>query len=234
MKVRLFTFLLLLLSLHIGRAQTENILLTGEIVNRQNDAPPSIEVCLCDWFNHTVRTNVLIEANGSFRSRLRFTVGHTFAIKYRDTFYAYAAPGDSLHLVIDDRTQAVAFSGDHDALARLYHCYGQDISPFVNDQIRKFTDDTLPLDQQMKFFTGIYRLVEDSIAAYCHRQDIDDHERKLLNTEANSRPITPAPITHRLEGTWSMSSISREDRSPRRSPPGTFREAEEEPVATMI
>lgn len=184
MKVRLFTFLLLLLSLHIGRAQTENILLTGEIVNRQNDAPPSIEVCLCDWFNHTVRTNVLIEANGSFRSRLRFTVGHTFAIKYRDTFYAYAAPGDSLHLVIDDRTQAVAFSGDHDALARLYYCYGQDISPFVNDQIRKFTDDTLPLDQQMKFFTGIYRLVEDSIAAYCHRQDIGDHERKLLNTEA--------------------------------------------------
>ena len=57
---------------------------------------------------------------------------------------------------------------------------------------------------------------------------------KLLNIEANSRPMTPPPITHNLCGISSTSRISLDVNTPRRSFPGIGRVADTDPVATIM
>ena len=59
-------------------------------------------------------------------------------------------------------------------------------------------------------------------------------EPKLLKMEANSRPITPAPITQRRSGTLSSERISLDVMTPSISAPGIGNEADTEPVAMIM
>lgn len=181
--------LLTLLCLCSVAARTDNIIITGRVVNRRADAPKSVNLNLCDWFNATTRINLPLDDDGRFRAQLNFTTGHTFSFVYRDNIYAYAAPGDSLHILIDDGRpstdgQAVAFGGNHPETTRAFCYYGTRLSPLINRHAETFKADTLPLPRHMRLFTETYEAVKDSIARHARQQDFDARSCKLLCREA--------------------------------------------------
>lgn len=174
--------LLFLLCAVGGMAQKGNIIITGQVVNRQADAPRSLNINVCDFFSNNSRINVPIDADGRFRTSFDAPFGHTFGVAYRESFAAYAAPGDSLHITIDDQG-GVGFSGGHSELCRAYYQYGQELAGRFDQRPEALCNDTLPLEQYMQVLTDAYRAVEDSISRYGRAFGWSEHACKLVSLD---------------------------------------------------
>lgn len=189
MKKTLLLSLLALCSLCGAMAQTGNITVTGQVVNRRADAPKSVNLNLCDWFNATTRLNLPLDDDGHFRTQINFPVGHYFTMIYRDFIYAYAEPGDSLHVLIDDSRseqdkQTVTFSGRNNGLSQLYEDYHQHLTPFIYAQKIPTKKSTLPLDYYLHLVYHTHQKMADSIQSYGRLHQLKDSDIRLLKNNA--------------------------------------------------
>lgn len=180
--------LLFLLCAVGGMAQKGNIVITGQVVNRQADAPRSLNINVCDFFSNNSRINVPIDADGRFRTSFDAPFGHTFGVAYRESFAAYAAPGDSLYITIDDSrlpdVDAITFTGRHSDFCRAYYQgqkYMYDLVLAQREALRN--NKTLPLEQYMRLFTDAYRAVDDSVRRCGRAHGWSEHACKLVSLD---------------------------------------------------
>ncbi len=190
MKTICYLLLFLLMPMTQVLAQTGRVVITGQVVNRKADAPKTVNINLCDWINHTTRINAPLNADGYFHAQMDFSVGHTFTLHYRDTHLLYAAPGDSIHITLNDSLPVkmpayLTINGRHNGLAQLYNRYNLDMGSFLEEQIMKIRQmPDLSFPEYMKAFSQTYRTLSDSIHSYCHHRHIGTADRKLLCIEA--------------------------------------------------
>lgn len=183
MKQTYSLILLFLLCAVGGMAQKGNIVITGQVVNRKADAPRSLNINVADFFSSDQRIHVPIDADGRFRTSFETPFGHTFYVVYRKSFAAYAAPGDSLHITIDDQG-GVGFSGGHSELCRAYYQGQKYMYDLVCAQYEALRGNkTLPLEQYMRLFTNAYQAVDDSIRRCGRAHGWSEHACKLVSLD---------------------------------------------------
>ena len=189
MKTICYLLLFLLMPMTQVLAQTGRVVITGQVINRKADAPKTVNINVNDILLTDARRSVPIQTDGRFQTELDFTVGHVFNLTYRDFACLYAAPGDSIHLLIDDSqpTDAdghVTLSGRYGSFTPVYYQYTRHGDPLSNRLLSDMPNDTLPLDQQISIFTRTYQTACDSIDRYCQARQVNDHDRKLLHIDA--------------------------------------------------
>ena len=144
--------LLFLLCAVGGMAQKGNIVITGQVVNRQADTPRSLNINVDDSFSTDSRMNVPLDEDGRFRANLDFPFGHDFSIDYDGIFMLYASPGDSLHITIDagrlnKDVDAITFSGRVDERCVACNRFSKEMSDVIYWRPDSLQHYDLPLDE---------------------------------------------------------------------------------------
>lgn len=180
--------LLFLLCAVGGMAQKGNIVITGQVVNRQADTPRSLNINVNDSFSTDSRMNVPLDEDGRFRANLDFPFGHDFSIDYDGIFMLYASPGDSLHITIDagrlnKDVDAITFSGWVDERCIACNRFSKEMSDVIYwrpDSLQRYD---LPLNEYMQCFNQAYHSICDTVARYAKANGFSEQTRKFLCTD---------------------------------------------------
>lgn len=169
-----------------NRMQREDTVITGQMVNRPENAPEVITVIECNPLGEDDRYAVRLDSTGKFAARLSLLWGHSFTISYGRRFInVYADRGDSIHLEIDadkllnNMNKAISFSGDNAKVNAEFSEAFFRLGDLANRV--KLAADTVPLTVFMTVYEKEYKRLQDSLEVYCKLNPMGEKARFLMD-----------------------------------------------------
>ncbi|MDE6049172.1 MAG: TlpA family protein disulfide reductase [Paramuribaculum sp.] len=168
----------------VAAVPTDSVTVTGHISGIADNGRKSLIVNECDFSQKSVRAFVDVDSTGTFNTKIPYSSAHTFTIVYnREFVYAYAEPGDSIHIEIDASVSPVVFhlSGDHASLNEEYSHARKAISNIYYN-LRLPSPDT-PLSVYMPEFKAAVNNTQKTIDEYVTTNRLSDEAAEMLRTE---------------------------------------------------